>query len=412
MALAQRLHLDRSPIASRQTQGNGSEHPHGRNARPVALLAERYRPYAAATLELAAPLAVEDQVVQTVPRGQPHEVAPGPHDLVLRALRALQRSSRGYSRRRRSLRAAVQLVLLHGRRDAPASRARLVEPTDRRADSGLSFPHRRRDARVCSQSAPDDAELAAVVELGLNHEEQHQELLLTDAKQVLFANALDVAYRAGAAPPRRSGTVPLEFHFEPAGFAEIGADRAASRSTTSGRAIASGSKSMRSPTGSSPTASIASSFAPGGYSDAANCGSRTAGPRSAAAAGIGRSAGRRDLEREYTLGGWRPLDEHAPVCHVSLYEAAAFAAWAGARLPTEAEWENAAQAHDAGATATCSTPVGCTPRRHRTACGSAGSSLRQMLGRRLGVVCVGLSSLPSISPAGRLARRVQRQVHV
>jgi ergothioneine biosynthesis protein EgtB len=187
------------------------------------------------------------------------------------------------------------------------------------------------------------AQLEAVVELGINHEQQHQELLLTDAKQVLYANPLETAYRAHAAPPRARQTVPLEFRREAAGFAELGADASGfafdnerprhrvwlESHALANRLVTNGEYREFIRDGGYATPQL---WLADGWAEVRNRGWNR--PLCWAV----------DLEREFTLGGWRPIDEHAPVCHVSLYEAAAYAAWAGARLPTEAEWENAARA--------------------------------------------------------------------
>jgi ergothioneine biosynthesis protein EgtB len=187
----------------------------------------------------------------------------------------------------------------------------------------------------------DDDELAALVELGLNHEQQHQELLLTDIKQVFFANPLGPAYRdIPNATPRE--VEPLAFVERYGGEAAIGAhgdafrfDNETPRHTVLLRRHALANRLVT-------NAEFREFIDDGGYEQ----------PALWLADGWAKLRERdwrrplcwsEDNSREFTLGGWRTIDTGAPVCHVSYYEADAFARWAGARLPTEAEWELAAE---------------------------------------------------------------------
>jgi len=187
----------------------------------------------------------------------------------------------------------------------------------------------------------DDAEIRNRVVLGLNHEQQHQELLLTDIKHVLSRNPLLPATNPTlASPPSRShgaysyvngtngihpvGATGDGFCFDnelPRHDALLHEHRIGARLVTNGEYRA--------------------FVRDGGYGDSnfwLSDGWSTIGQR-----GWNRPLyWSEDLDSEFTLGGQRDIDEHAPVCHVSLYEADAFARWAGARLPTEFEWELAA----------------------------------------------------------------------
>jgi ergothioneine biosynthesis protein EgtB len=307
----------------------------------TALLAERYRAVRQDTVGLAERLTVEDQVVQPCEEASPTKWHLGHTTWFFERfiLRARQPSYVPVDERYdRLFNSYYQTVgPMHPRTD----RGTLSRPT---VEQIHDYRSRIDEALLrLLESHSDDRELLGLVELGLNHEEQHQELLLTDAKQVLFANPLEVAYSATAVAPRSSGSVPLEFRSEPAGFAELGADSAgfafdnerprhrewleahllANRLVTNGEYR----QFMRDAGYATPQVWLADGWAvvqERGWNRPL-CWSQ-------------------DFEREYTLGGWRALDPHAPVCHVSFYEAAAFAAWAGTRLPTEAEWENAAQA--------------------------------------------------------------------
>ncbi len=182
--------------------------------------------------------------------------------------------------------------------------------------------------------------IAARVELGLHHEQQHQELILMDLKHLFAHNPLGPALRAGAAPPSGRPAPPLAWHAGPDGLVELGHDGAGFAFDNEGprhraylRPYALASRLVT-------AGEFAEFVADGGYRRAdlwLSDGWATVQRLGWAAPLYWDMSG--GTWTICTLGGPRPLDPHAPVVHVSHYEADAFARWAGARLPTEAEWE-------------------------------------------------------------------------
>lgn len=189
-----------------------------------------------------------------------------------------------------------------------------------------------------------DAPTLDILELGLEHEQQHQELLLTDIKHAFWSNPLAPAYRNDLPQPSGQGA-PLRWIARDEAIVEIGAaawpadatfayDNESPRHRVLVPAHALASRPVS-------NAEYRAFIDDGGY--------RTAGVWLSPAWDLVRRAGwTRPLywdeacAREFTLGGWRDIAPDAPVCHLSWFEADAFARWSGARLPTEAEWEQAA----------------------------------------------------------------------
>lgn len=188
---------------------------------------------------------------------------------------------------------------------------------------------------------------ASLIELGLQHEQQHQELILTDVKHLLSLNPLQPAYLApdpvppvvGAAPPLRW----LEFE---GGLAEIG---------HGGEGFAFDNETPRHRVWLQPWRLANRPVSCGEYWAFMDDGGyrRPEFWLSDGWAWVQSQGATAPLYwqpesgTQFTLFGPRPIDPAEPVCHLSLYEATAYAQWAGARLPTEAEWEAAVQAQPA-----------------------------------------------------------------
>jgi ergothioneine biosynthesis protein EgtB len=188
------------------------------------------------------------------------------------------------------------------------------------------------------------ADLWPLLELGLNHEQQHQELMLTDIKHVLSRNPLEPRYREDLSVPANRGHVasPDRWFAVEGGLREIGAEP--------GRGFSFDNETPRHRVWLEPCHIAARSVTNAGYREFIRDGGYGE-PRHWLSDGwaVVQSEGLQrplywseDLQSEFTLGGRRDIEPAAPVCHVSYYEADAYARWAGARLPTEVEWEIAA----------------------------------------------------------------------
>ena len=196
---------------------------------------------------------------------------------------------------------------------------------------------------ILGADAPET--LVKLVEMGANHEQQHQELIVTDIKHAFWTSPLRPIYQnsfstvagsASSVTPQKQhtyaegmheiGSGPGRFHFDneaPRHKAFLPAFRLATRLVTCGEYLSfmedrgytrpelwlsDGWKAVQTHGWTAPL-----------YWEKHS-----------------------DEWRQFTCSGMRKVEQHEPVCHVSFYEADAFARWAGARLPTEFEWEIAA----------------------------------------------------------------------
>ena len=200
--------------------------------------------------------------------------------------------------------------------------------------------------RLFADSSQREMEdLAFVIELGINHEEQHQELILTDIKHVLAANPLEPAYRAAGSLESGGTAAPVRWIAFNGGLIDIG---------HAGTGFAFDNELPRHRVYLRPFELADRLVSCGEYLSFIQ---DRGYERSELWLSDGwdiaqRSGWRAPLYWKQSAGAWqlfslygsRKIDPSEPVCHVSYYEADAFARWAGARLPLEEEWELASTA--------------------------------------------------------------------
>ncbi|MBT2133272.1 ergothioneine biosynthesis protein EgtB [Croceibacterium sp. LX-88] len=193
------------------------------------------------------------------------------------------------------------------------------------------------------QALLGDTAHASLIELGIAHEQQHQELLLTDIKHALFQNPLGPAMWTAPLTETIAAEALPDWYEHPGGIALIGQGDGGFAFDNEGPPH----RVLLEPFGLAgklvTNGDWQAFIDDGGYRAASLW--LSDGWDWVRREQIGAPLYWKDGEH-FTHAGWQPRPSEAPVCHISYYEADAFASWAGARLPTEFEWEAIGQSHD------------------------------------------------------------------
>jgi ergothioneine biosynthesis protein EgtB len=307
---------------------------------------DRYRTVRAFTERLCEPLEIEDHVVQSMADASPTKWHLGHTSwffetfVLLRAVASYRPIDERYAFVFNSYYDAV------GDRQPQARRGLLSRPTVAQVRAYRRHVDHHVERFLEDSPAGAFREHAFAIELGLHHEQQHQELILTDIKHAFLASPLHPRY-VEATPPAAefapAGSAWLEFD---GGLVETGHDGEGFAFDNEGPRHRTYLDPFELPDRLSTCSEYVEFIEAGGYRD----------PRLWLADGWDLRCGEKWDSPLYwkhngnewtvkTLGGHRPVHPHEPVCHVSYYEADAFARWSGARLPREEEWEVAASRH-------------------------------------------------------------------
>ena len=309
--------------------------------RPASLTeqSEAYRRIRQSSLFLAAPLSPEDCAIQSMPEASPIKwhLAHTTWFFETFVLALHRKDYRPFDPAYRVLFNSYYNTI--GDKHPRPERGMLSRP-------GLNdiLAYRRHvDEAMAALLAEQRTDVAEFIALGLHHEQQHQELILTDAKHLLSRNPLKPAYQKpwplNPVHARKRGWIAHEAGLYETGHA--GSDFCFDNETPRHRIWLDAFKIATHPV---THGDFIEFIDDGGYRR----------PELWLAAGWDCVTTRgwqapHYWERHdgswhtFTLHGMMPVDPHTPVCHVSFYEAEAFARWANERLPTEAEWEVAAR---------------------------------------------------------------------
>jgi ergothioneine biosynthesis protein EgtB len=326
-----------------------------RPAAPAAdELRERFQSVRTHSLSLAAPLSAEDQCIQSMPDASPTKwhLAHTTWFFETVLLQAHANGYRVFDPRFHYLFNSYYEAL--GPRHPRPQRGLLTRPS---LEEVHAYRHHVDEAVRALLGATNDADwsaIEAIVTLGLHHEQQHQELIVTDILHALSCNPMLPAYRPASGPALRLASMarPMQWLSRPGGVVEVGHggagfafDNETPRHAALLRPYAIADRLVN-------CGDYAQFIADGGYERPElwlSDGWATVQAQGWRCPAYWLAPGDPRLMHQGATTGWqvfglhgvRPMEPEAPVAQLSFYEAAAYAEWTGARLPTEFEWEAA-----------------------------------------------------------------------